>query len=161
LGALEPRQASCLRAEDAPNAHHRRPRAAAGRPRGLQLPDRGARRDHPLRRRSAVWQTGWRNWRSRVWKEAAETFLEGDLRPYRLRGSFASLLIWEGRPTTYVAAQLGHSIQTCGRYYLGLFEMFDIEQRVPAADMIRAARGHRDVRAMYAESGREVYTGSR
>jgi len=105
--------------------------------------------------------TGWRNWRARVWKDAAEQFLEGDMRPYRLRGSFASLLIWEGRPITYVAAQLGHSIQTCGRYYLGVFEMFDPDQRISAADLIRDAREHPDVRAMYAERSDTAYAPAR
>ncbi len=52
----------------------------------------------------------WANWRRRVWRPAAiEAGVTGDLRPYRLRGSFVSLLLWEGRSLTYVAEQAGHS----------------------------------------------------
>jgi integrase len=108
--------------------------------------------------------TGWRNWRARVWKDAAEQFLEGDMRPYRLRGSFASLLVWEGRPITYVAAQLGHSIQTCGRYYLGVFRPRPAnlrgrpDPRRPRAPRctrhVRGTRRHR-VPLMYAPGGLE------
>ena len=40
----------------------------------------------------------WQNWRRRVWRPAAiAAGVTGDLRPYRLRGSFVSLLLWEGR----------------------------------------------------------------
>jgi len=50
----------------------------------------------------------WANWRRRVWRPAAiEAGVTGDLRPYRLRGSFVSLLLWEGHSLTYVAEQPG------------------------------------------------------
>jgi len=40
----------------------------------------------------------WPNWRRRVYRSAAiAAGVTGDLRPYRLRGSFVSLLLWEGR----------------------------------------------------------------
>jgi integrase len=55
----------------------------------------------------------WANWRRRVWRPAAiEAGVTGDLRPYRLRGSFVSLLLWEGDSLTHVAEQVGHSIVT-------------------------------------------------
>jgi integrase len=55
----------------------------------------------------------WQNWRRRVYQPAAiEAGVTGDLRPYRLRGSFVSLLLWEGRSLAYVAEQAGHSIAT-------------------------------------------------
>jgi integrase len=55
----------------------------------------------------------WGNWRQRVWRPAAIACgVTGDLRPYRLRGSFVSLLLWEGRSLAYVAEQSGHSIAT-------------------------------------------------
>jgi integrase len=86
-------------------------------------------------------ESGWRGWRKRVWKTLAVPHLDGaDKRPYRLRGSFASLLAWEGQPITYVAAQLGHSVQTCSRYYLGIFETVDLEHAVPAAQAVLTAR---------------------
>jgi integrase len=86
-------------------------------------------------------EQGYRNWRRTVWDERAVLLLDGeDTRPYRLRGSFASLLAWEGRPITYVARQLGHSVQTCSRYYLGVFDTVDMAQAVPASDAILAAR---------------------
>ncbi len=59
-------------------------------------------------------ESDWRNWRTRVYKPAALAAGEtGDLRPYRLRGSFASLLLYEGRPVTYVAEQTGHPSASC------------------------------------------------
>ena len=43
----------------------------------------------------------WQNWRRRVYRPAAiAAGVTGDLRPYRLRGSFVSLLLWEGRSLT-------------------------------------------------------------
>lgn len=41
------------------------------------------------------------------------------MRPRRLRGSFVSLLLWEGRSVTYVAAQIGCSVATLARHYAG------------------------------------------
>lgn len=84
--------------------------------------------------------TTWRNWRRDVWRKRGAPLLDGDRRLYRMRGSFASLLAWEGRPITYVAQQLGHSVETCSRYYLGVFEQFDLEHAIPAGDAIRQAR---------------------
>lgn len=52
----------------------------------------------------------WQNWRRRVYQPAAKAAgVTGDLRVYRLRGSFVSLLLWEGRSLTAVADQAGHS----------------------------------------------------
>jgi site-specific recombinase XerD len=42
------------------------------------------------------------------------------MRPYRLRGSFVSLLLWEGRSLTYVAEQAGHSVATLANYHAGV-----------------------------------------
>jgi integrase len=62
----------------------------------------------------------WANWRRRIWRPAAiEAGVTGDLRPYRLRGAFVSLLLWEGRSLTYVAEQAGHSVATLARHYAG------------------------------------------
>ncbi len=44
----------------------------------------------------------WANWRRRIWRPAAiAAGVTADLRPYRLRGSFVSLLLWEGRSLAY------------------------------------------------------------
>ena len=48
----------------------------------------------------------WQNWRRRVYQPAAKKAgVTGDLRVYRLRGSFVSLLLWEGHSLTFVADQ--------------------------------------------------------
>lgn len=83
----------------------------------------------------------WGNWRRRVWRPAAiDAGVTGDLRPYRLRGSFVSLLLWEGRSLTYVAEQAGHSVATLARHYAGTMRELEAKPRVPAAEAIRQAR---------------------
>jgi hypothetical protein len=64
----------------------------------------------------------------------------GDLRPYRLRGSFVSLLLWEGRSLAYVAEQAGHSIATLAKHYAGVIRELEDKPRVPADEAIRNAR---------------------
>jgi hypothetical protein len=90
------------------------------------------------------WQRhDWQNWRRRVWRPAAiAAGLTGDLRPYRLRGSFVSLLLWEGRSLTYVAEQAGHSVATPAKHYAGVIRELEEQERVPAAEAIRQAREH-------------------
>ena len=67
----------------------------------------------------------WRNWTRRIYRPAAiKAGLGKDTRPRDLRGSFASLLIYEGRNVVEVADQLGHSPQTCLRDYAGVFAEF-------------------------------------
>ncbi len=83
----------------------------------------------------------WANWRRRVWRPAAEAAgVEGDLRPYRLRGSFVSLLLWEGRSLPYVAEQAGHSIATLAKHYAGTIRELERRPRVPAGQAILEAR---------------------
>jgi hypothetical protein len=83
----------------------------------------------------------WQNWRRRVWRPAAiAAGVTGDLRPYRLRGSFVSLLLWEGRSLTYAAEQAGHSVATLARYYAGTIKELEDQPRVPTAEAIRHAR---------------------
>ena len=64
----------------------------------------------------------------------------GDLRPYRLRGSFVSLLLWEGRSLAYVAEQAGHSIATLAKHYAGVIRELEDRPRKPAADAITDPR---------------------
>jgi integrase len=62
------------------------------------------------------------------------------MRPYRLRSSFVSLLLWEGRSLPYVADQAGHSIATLANHYAGVIRSLEEKPRVPAAEAIRQAR---------------------
>lgn len=83
----------------------------------------------------------WDRWRERVFQPACEKAgLPVDTRPRDLRGSFASLLVWEGRTIVEVASQLGHSPQQCMNSYLGVFADFDPDKRMSANDAIRGAR---------------------
>jgi integrase len=94
------------------------------------------------RRDGGVWQDhDWRNLRKRVFRPAAKAAGLTHTRPYDLRGSFASLLIQEGRNVVDVAKQLGHTPETCLRYYARLFDEA-LEHPVPAEEAIRAARRH-------------------
>ena len=62
------------------------------------------------------------------------------MRAYRLRCSFVSLLLWEGRSLTYAAQQAGHSVATLSTYYAGVIEELEDQPRIPAAQAIRDAR---------------------
>lgn len=83
----------------------------------------------------------WGNWVKRVYQPAAITAgVTGDLRPYRLRGSFVSLLLWSGIDLVEVADQAGHSIATLARHYAGVIAELKGQPKVEAADAIRQAR---------------------
>jgi integrase len=83
----------------------------------------------------------WQNWRRRVYQPAATAAgVTGDLRPYRLRGSFVSLLLWEGHSLAYVAEQAGHSIATLAKHYAGVIRELEASPRKPAAEAIAEAR---------------------
>jgi integrase len=83
----------------------------------------------------------WANWRRRIWRPAAiAAGVTDDLRPYRLRGSFVSLLLWAGEDLPYVAEQAGHSVATLAKHYAGVIRELRGQPRVPAAEAIRGAR---------------------
>ena len=83
----------------------------------------------------------WDNWRERIFQPAAQDVgLPADTIPRDLRGSFASLLIFEGLNVLEVAAQLGHKPSTCLDIYGRLFEEFDPARRRPAVEVIEEAR---------------------
>jgi integrase len=83
----------------------------------------------------------WRNWLRRVYRPAAmRAGLDKTTRPRDLRGSFASLLIYEGRNVVEVAEQLGHSAYTCLRDYAGVFAEYHPDDRVSAEGAIERAR---------------------
>ena len=102
------------------------------------------------RQHGAGWKPGdWNNWRKRVYQPAAKAVgLADDLRVYRLRGSFVSLLLWEGRSLTYVAEQAGHSVATLAKHYAGVLESMESAPRVSADEAIRAAREQATERRM-------------
>jgi integrase len=86
-------------------------------------------------------RNGWGAWRRRIYQPAARnTGVTGDMRVYRLRGSFVSLLLWEGRSLPYVAEQAGHSIATLAKHYAGVMRELEDQPRVPAGEAIRQAR---------------------
>jgi hypothetical protein len=89
-----------------------------------------------------VWSgDGWDNWRERIFQPAAIAVgLPDDTVPRDLRGSFASLLIFEGGNVLEVAPELGHKPSTCLDIYGRLFDEFDPARRRPAVDVIREAR---------------------
>jgi site-specific recombinase XerC len=83
----------------------------------------------------------WDNWRERIFRPAAIAVgCRKTVIPRDLRGSFASLLIWEGKDVLQVAPQLGHSAQTCLDYYGREFEEFAGLEKRPAEDVIAEAR---------------------
>jgi integrase len=94
------------------------------------------------RHRGQAWaRHDWENWRSRIYQPAAlEAGVTGDLRPYALRHSFCSLLLWAGEDLVYVADQAGHSVATLARHYAGVLRELRDQPRVPAAEAIRMAR---------------------
>jgi integrase len=81
------------------------------------------------------------NWKARSFRPARLAAGAATATPYTLRHSFASLLIWEGRPITSVAAQLGHSPAMTLRTYAHVFEEFEDAEHTSAEEAIRAARG--------------------
>lgn len=130
-------------------------RQRSGRIGGLILPH-GAGGVSPF---GEAWtETDWNNWRGLPrrkspkrknatlaptgrWAQAREAVgLPSDVIPRDLRGSFASLLIWEGRSVIDVARQLGHKPSTCLDVYAGEFERFDPTERRDAVEVIREAR---------------------
>jgi site-specific recombinase XerD len=83
----------------------------------------------------------WDNWRDRIFHPAAVAVgCRATVIPRDLRGSFASLLIWEGKDVLEVAPQLGHSAATCLDYYGREFKEFAGLEKRPAEDVIAEAR---------------------
>ena len=104
-------------------------------------PTLGQEPNHPDDGRRRVEAHDWQNWRRRVYQPAAiAAGVTGDLRPYRLRGSLVSLLLWEGRSLAYVAEQAGHSNATLAKHYAGVIRELENAPRKPAAEAIREAR---------------------
>lgn len=93
----------------------------------------------------------WRNWHRRVFRPNTAAVGLAGARPYDLRGSFVSLLIWEGQTIVEVSRQAGHSVATSDRHYARMFEDFHPDERTSAEEQIRAARqpGGRGMDALF------------
>jgi integrase len=112
---------------------------ASGRRSGLVMP----------RTDGEPWtRSDWGNWRRRVYQPNARAVGLTSPVPYDLRGSWVSLLAWEGKTLLEVARQAGHSVAVCDRHYAGIFEAGP-PKRTSAAAAIRAAR-EPGVRGVYA-----------
>jgi hypothetical protein len=85
-------------------------------------------------------ESQYRSWRRHVYQRYAPMVGITGGRPYDLRGSWVSLMVWEGRTMLEVATMAGHSVQTCERHYARMFEGFDPAQRTSAEAATRAAR---------------------
>ncbi len=81
------------------------------------------------------------NWRQRVWIPALAAAGETYFRPYDLRHTCATLLIYEGRPVTEVAAHMGHGDPGfTARVYGHVFGDAAKRRRVPIDEAIASAR---------------------
>jgi integrase len=82
----------------------------------------------------------WGNWRNRVFRPAARAAGVEKARPYDLRHSFCSLLIYEGATVVEVARQLGHSPLMTLNTYGHVFDELQGTERLSAEEQIRSAR---------------------
>lgn len=72
----------------------------------------------------------YRNRRHRRWESAAERRVGlVKARPYDLRATWVSLLIFEGHTVLEVAPQAGHSAETCLCHYARVFDDYDPSTR--------------------------------
>jgi integrase len=118
-------------------------RLASGRPPedALMFPD-----EH-----GGLWSANAMNkWRERVFRKGLRAIgLDGPVRPYDLRHSFASLLLHEGRSVIYVARQLGHGAELTMRTYGHAIDELEDAPRIPAEEAIRQAREELRAPGMY------------
>ena len=92
-------------------------------------------------RDSGPWtEEAYRSWRRQAFARAVTAAGIGHARPYDLRHSFASLLLYEGRSVIYVARQLGHGAQLTLGTYGHVIEELEDQPRRDAETAILAAR---------------------
>ena len=82
----------------------------------------------------------WKNWVRRRFRPAAATAGVQGARPYDLRHSFCSLLLYEGRTIVEVARQAGHAPSMSLDTYQHVIDELEGAERVPAEEQIRRAR---------------------
>jgi integrase len=84
----------------------------------------------------------WKNWVRRRFRPAAAAAGVEGARPYDLRHSFCSLLLYEGRTIVEVARQAGHAPSMSLDTYQHVIDELDGAERVPADEQIRRARAN-------------------
>lgn len=81
------------------------------------------------------------NWHNRAFIPATRRAGLAGVIPYNGRDTFASLLIYEGRPPILVAAALGHGdTQTLWRHYAGVFAGAEHVTRMPIDEAVLRTR---------------------
>jgi site-specific recombinase XerD len=90
---------------------------------------------------SGLWtRHDWKNWARRRFRPAATAADVEGARPYDLRHSFCSLLLYEGRTIVEVARQAGHAPSMSLDTYQHVIDELEGTERVPADAQIRRAR---------------------
>jgi len=82
----------------------------------------------------------WKNWVRRRFRPAAAAAGVERARPYDLRHSFCSLLLYEGRTIVEVARQAGHAPSMSLDTYQHVIDELEGVERLPAEEQIRRAR---------------------
>jgi integrase len=90
----------------------------------------------------------YRNWRRRRFAPATWAAGLGNVTPYALRASFASLQLHAGRPVLEVAQMLGHSPQVLLTHYAGLIAELVGTEPVSAEEAVLRARARMHVEHM-------------
>jgi integrase len=108
-------------------------RMAAGRPGDSELVFPG--------KEGQPWtQAAYQSWRRRAFNRGIQGTGLGHARPYDLRHSFASLLLYEGRSVIYVARQLGHDARLTLTRYGHVIDELEDQPRIEAETAIANAR---------------------
>ncbi|MDX6719676.1 MAG: hypothetical protein QOJ63_1930 [Solirubrobacteraceae bacterium] len=90
-----------------------------------------------------VWtRHDWQNWVRRRFRPAATAAGIDGARPYDLRHSFCSLLLYEGRTIVEVARQAGHSPSMSLNTYQHVMDELEGVDRMSAEEQIRRARAN-------------------
>jgi integrase len=84
--------------------------------------------------------SAYQSWRRKAFRRALEDAHVSSGRPYDLRHSFASLLLYEGRSVIYVARQLGHDARLTLSIYGHVIDELEETPHLPAEEAIARAR---------------------
>ena len=88
-----------------------------------------------------VWTDAqYRNWRKRIFRPAAQRAGILRPRPYDLRHSFVTLLVYSGLVLPEIAGQAGHGPDVCASTYVHVFADFDPRHPVDPAEAIERSR---------------------
>jgi integrase len=93
-------------------------------------------------KRDVPWTlAAYQSWRRKAFRRALDAAGVAEGRPYDLRHSFASLLLYEGRSVIYVARQLGHDARLTLGTYGHVIDELEGAPRIDAQTTIEDARG--------------------